>query len=199
MSNFADYFRNLQLHRIPFLTTAVLDLIIPMMRNLNVLGIYKCQLIHVGDTLKLLEIIQTDKPKGKDAKIALDFYPNYHVGPVSFPGYEYCTSSFGVTWDNWNGDTRLAVWELISVIFPQAQKQNQDFWSKHTMFRQWLDKTPCWRVAETLATLRREKDDTRTDHDIDEDFVVMVDFPNTGGSKTKFKSKIPNRPEGYKW
>jgi hypothetical protein len=199
MSNFADFFRNLQLHRLPFLTTNILELTIPMMRNLKVLGVYKCQLIHVGDTMKLLEIIQTDKPKGKDTQISLDFYPNYHQGPVPFPGYKYYVGSYGVTWDNWNGDTRLGVWQLISVIIPQALKQKQDFWSKHTMFRQWLDKSPCWRVSETLATLVRDTGDTRTDEEIDENFAGMCDYPNTGGSKKKFKSNIPNRTEGYEW
>jgi hypothetical protein len=199
MTNFADFFKNLQLHRIPFLTTNVLSLIIPMMRNLAVLGVYKCQLIHVGDTLKLLDIITTDKPHGKENQIALDFYPNYHVGPISFPGNNYCTGSYGPTWDNWNGDTRVALWQLISVIIPKAQAQKQDFVSPHTMFRQWFDKSPCWRVEATLATLIREEGDLRTDAEMDKDFVVMVDFPNTRGSKTKFSSKVPNRPEGYEW
>jgi hypothetical protein len=170
-----------------------------MMRSLKVLGIYQCQLIHVGGTLKLLEIIQVDKVQEKKNQISLDFYPNYHVGPISYPDNKYCTGSFGATWDNWNGDSRLAIWQLVSIIMPQAMSQNQDFWSKHTMFRQWLDKTPCWRVAETLATLERGPEDTRTDVEVDEDFVVMVDYPNTSGSKSKFKSKLPNCPEGWQW
>lgn len=199
MYNFADYFQNLQLHRIPYLTTDVLSLIIPPMRNLKVLGIYKCPLIHVGDTLKLLEIIQVDKPLEKKNQISLDFYPNYHQGPIPFPGNKYHQGTYGVTWDNWNGDTRLAVWQLASIIIPQAIEQKQDFLSKHTMFRQWLDTSPCWRVAETLATLQVHPGDTRSQYEIDEDFVVMVDFPNTGGSKTKFKSDRPNCPEGWEW
>lgn len=199
MFNFADYFQNLQLHRIPFLTTQLLELIIPLMRNLKVLGVYKCQLIHIGNTMKLLEIIQTDKPKGKDTQVSLDFYPNYHLGPISVAGRDDHVGSYGVTWDNWNGDTRLAVWQLVALIIPQAEKQEQDFLSKHTMFRQWLDKTPCWRVEETLATLIRRPGDTRSNEEIDEEFVIMCDCPNTGGKKSKFKGKVPNRPEGWEW
>jgi hypothetical protein len=199
MSNFADYFRNLQLHRIPFLKTDVLALTIPMMRNLKVLGIYQCPLIHIGETLRLLEIIQVDKIQEKKHQISLDFYPMYHVGPIPFPGNTGHTGSFGVTWDNWNGDTRLAIWQLVSIIIPQAIEARQDFLSKHTMFRQWLDKTPCWRVAETLGVLELRPGDTRSQLEIDEDFAVMVDYPNTGGSKTKFKRMQPKHPEGWQW
>jgi hypothetical protein len=199
MYNFADYFQNLQFHRIPFLTTAVLSLVIPPMRNLKVLGIYKCPLIHVGDTMKLLEIIQVDKTLDKKNQISLDFFPNYHQGPIAFPGSKYHQGTYGVTWDNWNGDTRLAVWQLVATILPQAEKQKQDFLSKHTMFRQWLDLTPCWRVAETLKTMLFRQGDTRTQQEIEEDFVVMCDYANSGGDKTKLKSKMPNCPEGWEW
>ena len=198
MYNFADCFRNLQLHQIPFLTIEVLSLIIPSMRNLQVLGVYKCPLIHIGNTMELLKIIQIDKVRGKENQISLDFYPNYHA-PASIPGKEHIVGSYGVTWDNWNGDSRIAVWQMVAEIMPQAHAQKQDFWSPHTMFRQWLNKTPCWRVAETLAKLIREPEDTRTNAEIYEDFAVMVDFPETSGSKTKFKAKRPNRPEGWKW
>ena len=199
MYNFADFFGNLQLHRIPFLTTEVLSLIIPLMRNLQVLGLYKCPLIHVGHTMKVLEIIQIDRVRERQNQISVDFYPNYHVGPASDPGKDYIVGSYGVTWDNWNGDSCLSIWQLVSIIMPQARSQKQDFWSKHTMFRQWLDKSPCWRVAETLAAIQRSPGDTRTNNEIEEDFVVMVDFPETGGSKARFKKERPNRPEGWKW
>jgi hypothetical protein len=47
--------------------------------------------------------------------------------------------------------------------------------------------------------LIRDVGDTRTDEEVDEDFVVMCDAPNTGGRKLKFKGKVPIRPEGYEW
>lgn len=192
MSNFAAFFQNLQLHRVPFLTTEILALIIPSMRNIRVLGVYKCQLIHVGHSLRLLEIITTDKPKGKKSQVSLDFYPNYHVGPFPFPGNEYHTGDYGVTWDNWNGDSRIGIWALLVSIIPAARSQNVDFESPHTMFRQWLDRSPCWHVARTLEVMM-DKNQT------DLDFVVMVDYPNTDGSHRRFTGEIRNRPEGWKW
>jgi hypothetical protein len=148
MFNFADFFRNLQLHRIAFLTTDILALFVPGMRNLKVLGVYNCQLIHISDTMKLLEIIKTDKPFERETQVYLDFFPRFHAGPVD---PLRCTGSYGVTWDNWNGgDTRLAVWALVQRIILQAHKQGIEIEQEGTMFRKWLDKSPCWRVKETL-------------------------------------------------
>ena len=163
-----------------------------MMKNLRVLGIYQCPLIHVGDTMKLLDIIQTDKPKGKENQILLDFWPNYHVGPVHEPGNPRTVGSYGVTWDNWNADTRLALWCLISRIIPQARKQDVDFESPQSMFRQWLEKSPCMMVDETLAAMMSNTTPP-------ERIAAMCDYANYSGSVTKLKSVIPNRPEGWEW
>jgi hypothetical protein len=192
MYNFADYFKNLQLHRIPFLTPDLLALLIPNMRNLEVLGVYKCPLIHIGHTMRLLDIIKTDKPLEKENQVYLDFFPNYHVGPKYYPGYAYHTGSYGVMWDNWNADTRLAIWALVSRILPKALDQGIDLTGPNTAFRKWLEKSPCWRIDETLKdlmdpTIRPVK------------LAVSVDFPHYHGREDYFTSKIPNRPESWEW
>ncbi|KAL2063477.1 hypothetical protein VTL71DRAFT_5282 [Oculimacula yallundae] len=78
MSNFADNMQNLQIHRIHFLTPQLLNLLIPKMTNLKVLGIYQCQLLPVTEIFRLLDIIKTDRPLGRENQISLDFYPTWH-------------------------------------------------------------------------------------------------------------------------
>lgn len=194
MSNFSDYMKNLQFHRVGFLTTNLLELLVPTMRNLQVLGIYQCQLIHVGNTMKLLEIIKTDRPLERENQVSLDFFPRYHQGPPhSFA--EKFTGEYGVTWDNWNGDTILAVWALMSRILKQARKQGIDFVSKHTMFRQWLDRGPCWKVEETLQALMAPKYDP-----VNLAALVNCHNPDHRGDVKRFtggKDVIGNRPEGW--
>ena len=97
MFNWCDNFKHLQLHRIPFLTTDVLALVIPHMRNLESLGVYQCPLIHIGKGKELLEIIRTDRPLGKVNKIHLDFYPNFHQGPIPDGCNPNFTGSYGVS------------------------------------------------------------------------------------------------------
>lgn len=199
MSNFKEYFRNLQLHRVPFLTVDLLSLIIPHMGNLEVLGIYRCELIHIGDTMRLLEIIDTDKVKGKH--VALDFFPNYHLGPIDVPGSGQPAYSFGVTWDNAEIDTRLAIWQLVTRILPQARMQGVDFENQHTAFRQWLDKSPCSQVEATISAIMEALDDQGSiDSDLrDQKLVAQIDWPTYHGSVQKLLKRNHNRPEGWTW
>ena len=85
------------LHCVPFVTVGLLAILIPQMTNLEVLGIYKCPLIHIGHGLELLNIIKSDRPKGKEHQVKLDWYPNYHVGPdPDVTPAQYYTGSYGV-------------------------------------------------------------------------------------------------------
>lgn len=142
--------------------------------------------------MKILEIIKTDKPKEKENQISLDFYPNYHVGPVFEPGNPYTVGSYGVTWDNWNADTRLALWSLILRILPQARNQGIDFENPHTMFRQWLEKSPCMMVSETLEAIMSISTTP-------EELAAMCDYAHYSGDVRKLMSKVPNRSEGWEW
>ncbi|RDL33136.1 uncharacterized protein BP5553_08575 [Venustampulla echinocandica] len=191
-NNVADNIRNIQFHRIPFLTTNLLDLLIPKMRNLEHLGVYKCELIHFGDTLTLMDIIKIDRPLEKKHSVNLDFYPNFHRGPI--PGPQYYAGPYGVTWDNWNGNSLLGIWCMMSSILPIARRQGIDFTSKGTMFRKWLDDGPCWRIEETTKALLDPTYDTTA-------LAALVDCsnPQHHGSVRLFTGHIGNRPEGYKW
>jgi hypothetical protein len=189
ISNFADYLGNLQLHCVPFLTHQVLALLIPGMRNLTVLGIYKCQLIHLGHTLKLLDIIKLDKLLDYENQISLDFYPNFHTGPID--GI-HATGAYAVSWDTWDASSNLGIWQLVSRIIPRARAQGIDFVSSHTMFRKWLDKSPCWRVDDCLKALTSPKCDPVV-------LCAFLDFKNYKGSVERFTRYYNNRPEGWEW
>jgi len=158
MSNFADNFRNIQFHRVPFLSTRVLTLLIPHMRRLEVLGIYKCQLIHLGEGEELLNIIRTDRPLGKEYQVQLDWYPNYHDGPEFRPGRLDCTGRYGVTWDDSKPNVRnvrVAIWCLVYSLVAQANRHGIDLVGPHTAFRKWLDDSPCLMVEDTLQAIKR--------------------------------------------
>jgi len=158
IQNFADFFQNLQFHRTPFLTKDILALIIPSMRGLKHLGVFRCPLIHIGNTLELFEIIKTDRPIEKERQVNLEFFPNFHIGPVRSPGNIYFTGGYGATWDNFNGRTDLAIWGLVLKIMRKARKYSIDVFSKGTAFRCWLEMSPCWRVGETLEIMEEYLD-----------------------------------------
>jgi hypothetical protein len=151
-------------------------------------------LIHFGNTMRLLEILKTDRPLEKENQVYLDFYPNFHNGPPEEAGNKYVTGRYGVTWDNWNGNSTLAIWSLVQCIIPQARSQNIDFEYPHTAFRKWLEDGPCWRVATTLPALLDPTTPLAT-------LCAMVDAanPTHHGSVRKFKGYIGNRHGGWEW
>jgi hypothetical protein len=146
--------------------------------------------------MRLLEIIRADRMLGKEDQVNLDFFPNYHVGPSEELG-KYCVGTYGACWDNWGGDTNPAIWAMVCRIIPQAKKQGIDFEGEHTAFRQWLEKSSCWRVKDVLEALPRLSD---PEYDVAE-FAALVDCrnPDHFGDVVKFTSKIKHRPQGWKW
>lgn len=224
MGKFADNFRNVQLHRVPLLTVELLTLLVPSMKNLRDLGIYRCPLIHIGHTLQILDVIKMDKPLEKENQVNLDFFPNFHYGATYFLGTKrarFCTGGFGVMWNNWqdgdNGaaiDTRLAIWSLVTQILPQAAAQGVDFVGEGTMFRKWLDKSPCVGVGEVLETIleyyqiqrlsskkqpRNKKKPNVTETMEPERFAAVVDWYTYKGNVALLTAPTDNRPEGWEW
>ncbi|CZS95406.1 hypothetical protein WAI453_011355 [Rhynchosporium graminicola] len=199
MSNFADNLQNLQIHRNHFLTPQLLALLIPKMTNLKVLGIYQCQLLSVSEIFRLLDIIKTDRPLGRENQIYLDFFPTWHQGPKCVDDdtdmhNTHFAGTYGVTWDNTDMDHCRAIWGIVIRALPIALAQNIDLTSKGTAFRQWLDKGLLWRVEETLEAMLDPGTDPRK-------LVALADSrnPDHEGQWQRFSNDavIGCRPEGY--
>ena len=198
MNNFEDFFQNLQFHRTPFLTKEILALIIPSMRNLKHLGVFRCPLIHIGNTLELLEIIKTDRPIEKERQVNLEFFPNFHIGPVKIPGTTYFTGEYGVTWDNFNGRTDLAIWGLVLKIMRKSREYGIDLLGKGTALRQWLEMSPCWRVGNTLDVIEEYLDHKCTAFEM----IAWLDYKLYRGQVFKITREyrqFETNAEGTKW
>lgn len=175
--NFGSSLRNVQFHRVPFISINNLKLLIPQMTNLRTLGIYNCQLVHLANGQQLIDILTIDRLKGKEYSIALDWYPCFHLGPnVNRVG------TYGVIWDNVDRDLRVPIWSLARRIVIKARKHGIDFESPHTMFRQWLEKSGCWAVGKTLNSFFHPDASGL-------EIAAMVVFCWTLGSVQAFKGK----------
>ena len=82
-------------------------------------GIYRCVLVDVCDTIKLLKIISTGRSKGKD-RIQLDFYPSLAYNVVK------------------QVEMSVAIPALLYRILPQARAQNAGLLAEGTAFREYL-------------------------------------------------------------
>ncbi len=154
-NHYAHRFESLHLHRIPLLTTELLSLVVPYMRKLKHLGVYRCELIHFGDTARLLDIVHTKhRGAGQTQHIHLDFYPRFHDGPVEANcDPQYYGGSYGITWDNAKMDTRLGMAKILMDVLPKAKEQGINLVSKDAAFRLFLEKSPLWRVQELVSII----------------------------------------------
>lgn len=155
-------------------------------------------MIHVGNTIEILEIIKTDRTIEKERQVNLEFFPNYHVGPVNFPGNRFFTGAYGATWDNFNGRTDLAIWGMTLNIMKKARESGNDLFSKGTAFRKWLDMSPCWRVDKTLKQIKKFLDRKCTALEL----VAWLDFKLYRGEVfkiTKEYRQFETNAEGTKW
>jgi hypothetical protein len=144
------------------------------MSNLKALGVYQCQLIHIGDTLRLLEIVRKGRESSPKRAVTLDFYPRFHVGPVPIPNDDNYTGSYGVTWNNSRIDSRLAIWCLVARSVRQSRHQGAGLFNGDGAFKLWLEKSPCWRIDDTLIALCYQRDPLL--------LATQLDFPNTKGN-----------------
>jgi hypothetical protein len=190
---FSEFFRNLQLIRVPFLDEVLLNLGIPMMRNLETLKIIQCPLLHVGKTRHLLKLIQEDRPKGKEDQVQLEFRPQFHLGPVKIPGNPYIVGSYGVTWDSFNfGDSTIAIWALCWQDLRRARSQGLHWERKGSLFRQWLEQGPCPKVRETLKVLLDGKATPA-------ELSAWVDYKTYHGNPQKVSETNPYTKDSGKW
>lgn len=122
----------------------------------------------------------------------LNWRPRYHQGPVIIPGRADTVGCYGVTWDNWNADTRIAVWAVCFSLLRAARKQGLDWTSPGTYFRKWLDQTPCLKVGETLKVLM--SNDAKPI-----DLIAWVEYHNYRGDPQKVTERNPYTGDDGGW
>lgn len=178
----------LHFHRVPLLMVPVLELVLPNFSNLRFLGVYRCPLIHFGDTLKLLDLVEkcTNKQAAGAGKpvppVKLDFFPRFHVGPVR-KNQPDSHGSYGVTWENSELDTRLAIWCLVEKAIKKAEAQGivECIMAPESALRIFIEKL-CWNVGPTMKAIFEG-----THADDGSQMAALYDFPRTAGDKKKLR------------
>lgn len=157
MRNRADLITNLQLHRVQFLDHNAVRCIIASLKNLKLIGIYQCQLLHLGNMHQLLAAVKTCLlPTTSDdfSIVDLDFFPAYHEGPNSIVRH----GSYGAVWNHPDCDMATAIWQLVLFYwYPAAKKLGIDILKWGCAFRSFLEKLPMpdWanvRICEAVKS-----------------------------------------------
>lgn len=157
LKNRADYITNLQMHRIQFLDLNAVGCILKSLRNLKLIGIYQCQLLHLGNMAELLDVVKArgQRTGGDSSYVDLDFFPMYHEGPNSIIRH----GSYGAVWNHPTCDMATGIWQLVLYeLYPKARYLDIDILSWGRAFRHFLEKLPMpsWtnvRIYEAIKSI----------------------------------------------
>ncbi|KAI9764844.1 MAG: hypothetical protein M1840_007990 [Geoglossum simile] len=105
-------FRVVEFHRAPLVSMDLLQYIIPALPNLKYLGIFECNLMHVGETIPLLHAIRKN--------VRLDFFPRRPI----------CHDV--------NIAIRIALSAMLFTILPLAKRKGSRLIERHSAFESYL-------------------------------------------------------------
>ncbi|KAM5378059.1 hypothetical protein ACJZ2D_004670 [Fusarium nematophilum] len=116
--------RVLHFHRSAFLDRRLLAVILRGCPQVKMLGVYECPLLHVGDVLCLLDVINEvnrGRSKNQPQITAFDFYPRYHAGTphTEDEDHKHC-ATYGLTWKPARND--IVQRGLLCIVMQAALK-----------------------------------------------------------------------------
>ncbi|KAK4220065.1 hypothetical protein QBC37DRAFT_393846 [Rhypophila decipiens] len=162
-------FRDVSLHRIPFLDIRVLEVLIQGMPNLETLSISSCLLLDVTKLPSILKVIlrnpraQEDGDRPRKSYIKVDFSPFRFFGPLTLDRH----GSFLITHHKPDFDIPKAVTALLYRCLPDAKRAGMDLLGDGSSFwhflRQLPGPDPLWAVKVREAVLTQERFKNRPD------------------------------------
>ncbi|KAM7209015.1 hypothetical protein V8F20_000624 [Naviculisporaceae sp. PSN 640] len=155
-------FRDVVLHRIPFLDIQMLALLVKAMPNLETLSISSCLLLDAAKLPRILDIIRRNRritEGGEQSYIKVDFAPYRFFGPQTLNR----AGTFIITHHVPDFDIPKAATALLYRCLPDAKKVGMDLLSDSSsfwhFFRQLPGPCPLWavKVREAIVTQERHK------------------------------------------
>ncbi|KAI1091675.1 hypothetical protein F5B19DRAFT_493246 [Rostrohypoxylon terebratum] len=143
----AKYVKILHIHCVPTIDTQMAREILKALPNLEVLGIYNCELLHFGTTTSLQNMMQWYNDTSGKAPVKFDFYPFYYTGNQRDASGK--RGEYGVMpSDIGNINTRMGMVANLRIIVCNALDQDGsvDWFTPGTAMRLYLDRLP-WALG----------------------------------------------------
>lgn len=138
--SFEQYGSNLRavrFHQVPMMDVRVLELLLPTMPKLEVLGLIDCELLHLSCVNPILDVVHWNSTKVQK-KLKLDFYPRSHSPPS-----QQRQGTYFLSWESLDMDgVPRAVLLTIFIAVLKAHPMGIDLISEGQAFRKFLDRIP---------------------------------------------------------
>ncbi|KAF6818699.1 hypothetical protein CSOJ01_01652 [Colletotrichum sojae] len=154
LRSFEQYGSNLRavrFHQVPMMDVRVLELLLPAMPKLEVLGLIDCELLHFSCVNPILDVLHWNSTKVQK-KLKLDFLPRSHSPPS-----QQRQGTYFLSWESLDMDSvRMAVLLTTFIAVLKAHPMGIDLISEGQAFRKFLDRIPMkpgamWIFIEALS------------------------------------------------
>ncbi|KAI9684146.1 MAG: hypothetical protein M1829_003416 [Trizodia sp. TS-e1964] len=108
-------FRHLEFHNCHMIDMKMLNSLIPLLRNLKFIGLFSCDLLHIGNAYEILEIVGW----GRKKSIMLDFVPRHSFGNHNAMG---------------TVNSKLAMPKILMEVLSKSKKQGAGLELKSSAF-----------------------------------------------------------------
>ncbi|KAK1975484.1 hypothetical protein LZ30DRAFT_808363 [Colletotrichum cereale] len=129
--------KNLRLYQVPMMDSRIVEMILVTCPQLEVLGIINCELLHVGHTNPLLDLVYWNAKRMAKKPVALQFYPRTYFGPLHDR-----LGTHIVSWDPINVNVSTGFFTTVFLAVLKALPMGIDLLSKSQDFRRFFDLVP---------------------------------------------------------
>lgn len=140
--------RVLHFHATPLLDRRLVAIVARACPNLQMLGIYECPGLHIGDAICLLDLIHeinSSRPQGQARIQGFDFYPRYNTGSLlekAELGAD--ANAYGLSWKKFRIDAQQrGLFGILLQIVLKAKRMNiQTLMDRDCALMTYLSKLP---------------------------------------------------------
>ncbi|KAF6837792.1 hypothetical protein CPLU01_02901 [Colletotrichum plurivorum] len=129
--------RAVRFHQVPMMDVRVLELLLPTMPKLEVLGLIDCELLHFASVNPILDVLHWNSIKVQK-KLKLDFYPRSYSPPS-----QQRQGTYFLSWESLDMDSvPMAVLLTTFIAVLKAHPMGIDLISEGQAFRKFLNRIP---------------------------------------------------------
>ncbi|KAL2877695.1 hypothetical protein SGCOL_007033 [Colletotrichum sp. CLE4] len=127
----------LRLHEVPMMDIRILELILSACPVLEILGVFKCELLHVAHINQILDLVfQRATKTGKKLR-SLQFYPRSYTEPA-----HNRTGTHVLSWNPLKTNVETSIFVTVFLAILKAVPMGIDLVSEGQLFRRFLDMVP---------------------------------------------------------
>ncbi|KAK6214718.1 hypothetical protein QIS74_07737 [Colletotrichum tabaci] len=137
LSQYGGALKALRLYEVPMMDLRIIEMILMACPKLEIMGIIKCELLHVGHINDILDLVHWNSKRVAKKPMNLQFYPRAYSNQPN-----NCIGTHTVSWDPLNVNVLTSIFATVFLAAMKALPMGIDLLSKGQEFRRFFDLVP---------------------------------------------------------